>query len=328
MKDGEAFRPHPVFRNPDVMTVLPRWWSRLRGLEGIPLEARLFEVEPGTRILGRCHWQPRPTQTAALLLVHGFEGSSESHYMLGIAAKAWRAGLNVVRLNQRNCGGTEHLTPTLYHSGLFGDVLAVAHELAAKDGLPAIWLAGYSMGGNLALNAAGHPREDSPLFQGLKGVIAVCPNINPALAVEALERPRNWFYQRHFLTSLKARMRRKATAFPGLYDLRPLDAMRSLREFDDAYTAPAGGYASAADYYERTGARHVLGHITVPTLIITAQDDPFIPFAGFDLPAIRDNRHIRFVATRHGGHCGFLQHPRPDEDLYWAENRVVEFVCQ
>lgn len=319
---AQPFVPHLLFRNPDVMTLLPRWWSRRRALDGVPLEDRLFEVAPEVRILGRCHWQPDVTRHPALVLVHGFEGCSESHYMRGVAGKAWRAGFTVIRLNQRNCGGTEHLTPTLYHSGQCGDALAVAQELADREGIKAIWLAGYSMGGNLVLQAAGRAGTTLPALQG---VAAVCPNIHPALAVEALERPRNWIYQRHFLTSLKARMRRKARFFPGRYDLSRLDRIRSLREFDDVYTAPAGGFANAADYYERTGSRHVLGDIRVPTLLITAQDDPFIPYRSFDLPALRENPRIRFVAPAHGGHCGFIQQPRATEDLYWAENRIVEF---
>lgn len=319
-----TFVPHPLFRHPDVMTLLPRWWSRRGSIEGIPIEDRLFAVAPDATILGRCHWQADATRHPALVLVHGFEGCSESQYMLGIAGKAWRAGFNVIRLNQRNCGGTEHLTPTLYHSGLSGDCLAVAEELSARDGIEAIWLAGYSMGGNLVLRAAGGVGRGLP---PLKGVAAVCPNVNPALAVDALERPRNWIYQRHFLTSLKARMRRKAGFFPGRYDLSRLDRIRSLREFDDVYTAPAGGFADAADYYERTGARHVLGEIQVPALIIAAQDDPFIPYGSFDLPPLRENPHIRFIAPAHGGHCGFIQRPRPKEDCYWAETRIVEFMA-
>lgn len=305
------------------MTILPRWWSRARELDGIPCQDRLFEVFPGSKILGRCHWQPHPEQHPALIVIHGFEGCSESHYMVGLAAKGYRAGLNVLRLNQRNCGGTEHLTPTLYHSGLSDDFLNVINELEARDGLDSMYLAGYSMGGNLALNAAGHAGTS---HRSLKGVAVVCPNVNPALAVEALERPRNWVYQQHFLKSLRAKMRRKFTLFPGTYDVSGLERIRSLREFDDCYTAPAGGFADAADYYEKTGSRHVLGRIRVPALIIAAQDDPFIPFQSFDLPALHENPSIRLVASTHGGHCGFLQRPCPHEDMYWAENRIVEFV--
>ncbi|MEW6542532.1 MAG: alpha/beta fold hydrolase [Nitrospirota bacterium] len=305
------------------MTIVPRQRPCTGLLNGIPSEARLFPVAPETQLLGYCHWQPDRLRCRTLVLVHGFEGCSDSHYMLGIAGKAWRAGLNVVRLNQRNCGGTEHLAPTLYHSGLSGDYAAVVMELSAKDGLEAIWLAGYSMGGNLVLKMAGEIGTGVP---ALRGVMAVCPNIDPAACVAALERPGNWFYQRYFLRRTKARLRRKAAHFPGTFDLRPLARIGTLRAFDGTYTAPDGGFASAEDYYERAGARHVLGGIRVPTLVIAAQDDPFIPYSIFEAPALRANRWIRLVAPRHGGHCGFFQRSRAGEDAYWAENRLVEYV--
>jgi predicted alpha/beta-fold hydrolase len=312
-----------MIRHRDAMTLLARCLPRPGVIDGLPREDRLFEVEPGSKILGHCHWRPDARRQPTLILVHGFEGCSDSHYMLGIAGKAWRAGFNVVRLNQRNCGGTEYLTPTLYHSGMSQDFLTVARELTAQDGIEAIWLVGYSMGGNLVLNAAG---QAATSFSALKGVAAVCPNIDPAAAVATLEHPRNWIYHRHFLKSLQARMRRKSNYFPGMYDLSRLHQIRTLREFDDLYTAPAGGFSDAYDYYERTGARHVLDRIGVPTLIITSQDDPFIPYATFDLPALHQNPRIQFIAPPHGGHCGFIQRPRTDEDFYWAENRIIEFM--
>jgi predicted alpha/beta-fold hydrolase len=242
--------------------------------------------------------------------------------MLGIADKAWHAGLNVVRLNQRNCGGTEHLTPTLYHSGMSGDFAKVVQELSEKDRLRDIWACGYSMGGNLILKMAGEAGED---LGSLQGLVAVSPNIDPAACVTALEQPTNWFYQRYFLTRLTARVRRKAAHFPNRFDLGLLARVRTLREFDDRFTAPFGGFRDAADYYERAGARHVLNRIRVPTLIITAQDDPFIPFRIFSAPALRAAPMIELVAPSQGGHCGFLQRPAQHEDRYWAENRLLEF---
>ena len=280
-------------------------------------------VAPDSQILGHCHWQQNRQHARTLLLVHGFEGCGDSHYMLGIADKAWRTGLNVIRLNQRNCGGTEHLTPTLYHSGMSDDFAAVVCELAAKDGLHDIWAAGYSMGGNLVLKMAG---ETCGRLSSLQGLVAVSPNIDPAACVEALERPANWLYQHHFLTGMKARVRRKAIHFPNKFDLTLLSRVSTLREFDDRFTAPFGGFQDAADYYERVGARHVLGRIRVPTLILTAQDDPFIPFRTFMTPAVQANSSITLLAPEQGGHCGFFQRHRPDEDCYWAENRLVEWV--
>ncbi|TAL09149.1 MAG: alpha/beta fold hydrolase [Nitrospirae bacterium] len=326
MTSGIAgFAPHPLLRNPHLMTLFPRFWARPGLPSAMPAEARLFTVTPESRILGHCHWQPDPKRHPTLIVIHGLEGCSESHYMLGLAEKAWRRGFNIVRLNQRNCGGSEHLTPTLYNNGMSGDVRAVLGELAARDGLDSIWLGGYSMGGNLVLKAAGELGASS---QALKGVVAVCPNIDPAACTAALIQPRNWIYNGHFVRSLKARLRRKASLFPGKYDLSRLPAIRTLLDFDEAYTAPDGGYRDAAEYYERAGSRHVLGAIAVPTLILTAQDDPFIPYWIFDIPAVRTNSRIRFEAPRHGGHCGFIQRASAGEDRYWAEHRVIEFVAE
>lgn len=303
------------------MTIVSRFWPRPALLKGMPTEARLFTVAAQTQLLGYCHWQHHAKQHGTVILVHGLEGCSESHYMRGIARKAWVAGFNVIRLNQRNCGGTEHLTPTLYHSGLSQDLRAVLAELSARDGLGIIWAIGYSMGGNLVLKMAGEVRSELP---PLRGVLAVCPNIDPAACVSALERPTNWAYQRYFLKRLKARLQRKVALFPGKFDESHLVGIHTLRKFDEVYTAPDGGYQSAEDYYDRAGARQVLAAIQVPTVIITAQDDPFIPYRMFECAAIKANRWISLWAPTHGGHCGFVQHPRPDEDVYWAENRLVE----
>lgn len=320
---SDAFVPPPLLRNSHLMTLVAGYWRRGALLKTMPVEPRLFTTDHDTRLLGFCHWQPDRKSCRTVVLVHGLEGCSESHYMHGIASKAYRAGFNVVRLNQRNCGGTEHLTPTLYNSGLSGDYRAIIRELAMKVGLERIWLVGYSMGGNLVLKAAGELGSTEPV---LAGVIAVCPNIDPTQCVDALERPSNWIYHHHFLTSLKARLRRKARLLPGKWDLSRLDRIRLLREFDDRYTAPDGGYRDGPDYYDRAGARHVLGSISVPTTIITAQDDPFIPYSMFALPAVRDNPSIKLIAPRYGGHCGFFQPRRADEDRFWAENRIVDVM--
>jgi uncharacterized protein len=321
--DRREFTPAGLLRNPHFMTIVPGYWPRRALLDGIPTESRLFTSEPHTQLLGYCHWQPHRTACRTVVLVHGLEGCSESHYMRGIGAKAYREGFNVVRMNQRTCGGTEHLTPTLYNSGLSQDYRAVVQELARVDRLDRIWLIGYSMGGNLILKAAG---EAGSSEAALAGAIAVCPNIDPPKCVDALEQPRNWIYHRHFLVSLKARLRRKAALLPGKWDLTDLDRVALMREFDHIYTAPDGGYASGADYYERAGAYRVLDSIAVPTLIITAQDDPFIPYSMFTVPPIQRNPKIRVIAPRYGGHCGFLQWSSNGEDHFWAENRIMDFL--
>jgi predicted alpha/beta-fold hydrolase len=179
------------------------------------------------------------------------------------------------------------------------------------------------MGGNLLLKATGEMAESEP---ALAGTVVVCPNIDPTVCVRALERPSNWLYHRHFLTQLKARLRRKAALSPDKWNLNGLDRITRISDFDNRYTAPDGGYRDAADYYDRSGARHVLDSVAVPTTIITAQDDPFIPFSMFLTPSLHRNPSIRLIAPAHGGHCGFFQTRQTGEDRYWVENRIVEIV--
>jgi predicted alpha/beta-fold hydrolase len=318
------FEPHPLLRNPELMTIAAAFWPRrMPGLNDA--EDRLFEVEPGSRLLARCHWQAEPQRHPTLILVHGLEGSSESGYMLGTAEKAFRRGFNAVRVNQRNCGGTEKLTPTLYNSGLSGDVRAVVTELLERDGLPEVFAGGFSMGGNLVLKMAGELSDAAP--RGLGGVAAVCPSIDLAACADAVGQPRNFIYERHFVASLKKRMRHKARLFPERYPLDGMGRVRSVREFDDVITARFCGFRDADDYYARSSARHVLASIRIPTLILTAQDDPMVPYASFLDPVLQSNPNIKVVAARHGGHCAFIAR-FSGEERFWAEARIVEFCEQ
>ena len=204
-------------------------WGRRRQFPRLPAPVdRLFDVAPETRVLAHCHWQPEPARHPALLALHGLEGSSQAHYMRGIADKAFADGFNVILLNQRNCGGTEWLAPGLYHSGLTSDADYVIRELAAVDGVRDVIVAGYSLGGNLALKLAGDYGDAPPLQ--LRAVCAVSPVMELEACVRALERRQNVVYQWNFVRGLKNRMRRKAAIFPGRYDIERLDAVRTVRE--------------------------------------------------------------------------------------------------
>jgi len=303
------------------MTIAAAFWPRK--FPRLPASSpRLFDVEHGTQVRADCHWQDDPRMHPTLVVLHGLEGSSDSRYMLGCAEKATVAGFNVVRLNQRNCGGTEHLTPTLYHSGRSGDLRAVVLELIERDRLPEILFAGYSMGGNLVLKMAGEFGDAAP--KELRGIVAVAPCFDLAACADALGEARNFVYNLHFVRRLKIRMRRKARMFSGLYSLDGLDLIGSVRDFDEMITARFCGFTGADDYYARSSAMHLLDAIRVPTLILTAQDDPFVPFSTFEREAFRENPHIRMVAPLHGGHCGFISQ-ESGEERFWSEARVVEF---
>ncbi len=303
------------------MTIAAVYWPRRFALPDA--EERLFRVAADSQLLGHCHWQQeKPFDVPVLAIVHGLEGSSDSNYVLGIAEKAYQRGFHVIRLNQRNCGGTEKLTPTLYNSGMSGDYRAVFEELAEIDGFTQIFFAGYSMGGNLVTKMAGEYGAAVP--RALRGVCGICPAIDLAASADALEKRENYFYQRHFVKGLMARYARKASLFPEIYPREESGKIRTVREFDDAITGPCFGYRDAQEYYDAAGARKVVGQVRVPTLMITAQDDPFVPYESFLAALVEENPAIQFTAPEHGGHCAFISR-HGDAERFWAEARVVDF---
>jgi predicted alpha/beta-fold hydrolase len=308
--------------NGHVMTVY--CWGRPRAFPTLPEpSARHFDTEPGARVLAHCHWQIHPGKHPALIALHGLEGSSAAHYMRGIATKAYARGFNVILLNQRNCGGTEALSQGLYHSGLTADAAHVITELS-REGIDRIVVAGYSLGGNLALKLAGDYGGAPP--RALRGVCAVSPVIELAECVKALERRENFIYQWNFVRGLKARMRRKAEAHPGRFRLDRLSSIRTVREFDQHFTAPHFSFDGAEEYYFRASAMRVVKRIRVPALVITAEDDPFVPAEIFRDPRLRGNPHIKVIITKHGGHCGFVAAANGSDDGYWAERQIVRFA--
>jgi predicted alpha/beta-fold hydrolase len=319
----------------DTYTPLPRWsgghrmtiyaWARRRAFVALPpAEARYFDVAADARVLAHCNWQPDRHAHPTVLLLHGLEGSSEAHYMRGMAEKAWALGCNVVRLNQRNCGGTEHLSRGLYHSGLTEDPLFVLRELRDVDGLRTFGVAGYSLGGNLALKLGGELGRDG--FPELKAIAAVSPVMELETCVRAIERRENRIYEWNFCRNLQSRMRRKARAFPGEFDLTGLWKIWSIRAFDERYTAPHHGFDGASDYYHRASAMRVVDRLERPALILSAADDPFVPADIFRAPAVRDHPHITTLITNTGGHCAFVAPPNGD-DGYFAERTVIGFLA-
>jgi len=323
--NARPFRPHPLFRSGHAQTILAYTWPRRFRLRSLRAdEGRLFEVEPGVRLLVHCRWQTGGRhEHPTLLLVHGLEGSSSSVYVLSAGAKAFEAGFNVLRLNIRTCGGTEHLTPTLYNSSLSGDLRAVIDELISRDRLKSIFLGGFSLGGNMSLKLAGELSANAP--EELRGVCAISPSIDLAACAGAIGRRSNWLYSRRFINSLKRRMRHVQKLYPERYDLGGIALVRTIRDFDARYTAVHGGFRDVDDYYARASSLPLVSRIRVPTLIIQAQDDPFIPFDSFRDPSLAANPHVILLAPQHGGHVGFIADATEGEDRFWAENRLVEF---
>jgi predicted alpha/beta-fold hydrolase len=288
-------------------------------------ESRLLEVAPGIHVRCDCHWQADRRKSTTVIVLHGLEGSSDSNYAKGIAQKGLALGLNVVRMNQRNCGGTDKLAPTLYHSGLSSDVAAVVRKLQERDGIERFALVGFSMGGNIMLKLAGEWGSNAP--KELRCVAAVCPAMDLAASADALHEPRNRLYEIYFLRKLRQRMKAKARVFPNDFDLRRLRGITSLRDFDDKVTAYYCGFDGATDYYARAAAANVVDRIAVPTVILHAANDPFIRLTEATRAKVLANSHITFIETADGGHCSYLG-TRDGDDGHWAETQVVQFILQ
>ena len=314
--------PRRWLRSPDLQTIASQFLPR-RIVLPAP-EERLFTVDQGVQVRCLCHWLENAARRMTVLIVHGLEGSSESAYMLGCTQKALAAGMNAVRMNVRNCGGTEGLSPSLYHSGLSSDIGAVARAMISERSLERFALVGFSMGGNLVLKLAGEWGREAPQ---LKAVATVCPSIELSASADALHRFRNRLYEKYFLVKLKRRMRRKAGLFPDAFKEMRLTGLRSIRDFDDKITARYCGFAGAADYYARASSLNVLERIAVPTFILHAKDDPFILLLPRTRETILRNPQIQLVETKYGGHCGFIAEA-DGYDGRWAEQQVIEFISE
>ena len=306
----------PLFRNRHLETIVGRFWTSPLDESKWPTAERLFTTEPEVRVLAHINRQASGSGRATVLAVHGLTASSQAPYMRNFARAALRAGFDVIRLNVRNCGGTEHLAPTLYHSGLTADLSSVVEQLAPAP----LFLVGFSMGGNMALKLAGewgrsHPRH-------VKAVCGVSVPIDLASCARHLGLRRNRIYERRLLRDLLRTVAKKQSLMPERFSSVDLHGIGSIWDFDEAVTAPAFGFRDAADYYAHASSASFLPAVRMPALVIQAKDDPFIPFEVFDLSAFSTNADLRLVATEFGGHVAFLARREP---RFWAIEQAVRF---
>ncbi|MBI1354139.1 MAG: alpha/beta fold hydrolase [Acidobacteria bacterium] len=308
-------RPYrPLLRQGDLQTIIARYWPARWDEARFPTESRFLSTDEGVRTLAKIN---RIGAGRTLLMVHGLTACSEARYMLSLAQRALESGFNTVRLNVRNCGGTEHLCPTLYHSGLTVDLRAAVEQLSDEP----LYVLGFSMGGNMALKLAGEWGESPPAH--VRGVCGVSVPIRLDLCSRRIGEFRNRVYEVRFLRQLRATLALKKRLQPEIF--AQIDGARSssIWDFDHQVTAPAFGFQSAADYYARASSAGFLERIRLPTLLIEAEDDPFIPWSVYaGDPAFGRNPYVHLAATRHGGHVAFLSSQGP---RFWAEEQALRF---
>ncbi|MGB8432849.1 MAG: hydrolase [Burkholderiales bacterium] len=308
----------------------PPWW--LRGGNAQTLYAALvlrgprpsyrrerWDTPDGDFVLA--DWIDGPLRAPLVVLLHGLEGSSESHYaralMSAIRVRDWRG----VVLHFRGCGGEPNALSRAYHSGDSREVDWMLRRLRAIAGAAPLFAAGVSLGGNALLKWLGE--EGDAACEIVRAAAAVSAPVDLTAAGNALGRGFNRLYTRHFLGSLKRKTAAKLERFPGCVDGAAAARANTLREFDDAVTAPLHGFRDASDYWLRSSAKPFLQHIRVPTLVINAGDDPFLP--GEHLPAQDDvSECVQLDFPASGGHVGFVSGPFPGS-IGWLPERVLGF---
>jgi predicted alpha/beta-fold hydrolase len=278
-----------------------------------PEQLDYYRTEADVQVLAVRH-EPGGVARGNLVVLHGLEGSHASGYMLSMAAAGLRAGLRVHRLNMRTCGGTEALAPTLYHAGLTSDLRHVVEQLEGP-----VFLAGYSLGGNVVLKLMGEWGEGAPVA----GAVAISTPLDLMACCLRMQEGRNFIYSRKFIASLKARYRRRHAAYPEKFPLAGLETVKSVLEFDDRFTSKAFGFGDAANYYATQSSLGFLGRIRKKTLLIHSADDPLIPVRVYEQAGIERNPALELRLEKHGGHVGFLARAGA---RFWAEECAVGWM--
>jgi predicted alpha/beta-fold hydrolase len=258
-----------------------------------------------------------------LVVLHGLEGSSSSHYVRGLLARAGERGWRALAVNFRSCSGEPNRLLRSYHSGETGD-FAEALLRAARDSPSApVVCAGCSLGGNVLVKWLGEQGGRA----NVAAAAALCVPFDLGMCARALDGPdaMAWVYRTNFLRALKRKAVEKARRFPGLFDVARVRRARTLREFDDALTAPVHGFSGAPDYYAQSSSGPYVSRVRVPLLLLSSEDDPFIPVACLPREAARANPHVTLETYPRGGHLGFVAGPLWPR--FWAERRAIEFLA-
>lgn len=309
----------PFFSNRHLATLAGNFWPRDFRDNDFPGHFRLFQTEPSVGVLGYLQ-EPREAPRGDVILIHGLEGSHLSGYLVSLSQSLLVAGFRTTRLNMRTCGMTEEHCPTLYHAGLTSDLRRVI-EIYREECRGPIFLAGFSLGGNVVLKFAGE--SGSSILGQVAGVAAVSTPIDLGACCRHLRRLDNFLYDNRFVGQLKARYLRRCAQHPDRYSPEPLRNVRSVWSFDDLITAPHFGFGTAENYYATQSSQRFLDGIAIPALVIQAQDDPLIPFSVYSHPAFSANRHIELVTPRHGGHVGFISRGTP---RFWVDEVIRDWI--
>jgi len=317
---SSSYRPPFLYRSAHLGTSLP---TMLRRISPLPMKRQRLETPDGDFIDLDIWWQPGQAsgspETSTVVLCHGLEGNAQRQYMQGMARKFGQGGWNVVGYNYRGCSGEPNRQPYSYHSGATADLRLVLDSLQ-KENQSVRALVGFSLGGNLILKYLGE--DPGSVLPSLTAAVTFSVPVDLGACSLQLMRRENTFYQLRFKRKLGAKVRQKAVMFPDQVDPSHLEYARTLWDFDEYYTGPLSGFADAEDYYSQCSSRQFLPNIKLPTLLVSALDDPFLPGECYPRQEAADSEFFHLETPDHGGHVGFHM----PGGTYWSEQRAWEFV--
>ena len=315
MPSQSPYQASGFSRSAHFQTVIPTLFRRVAGIHW--LRERMTTADDDFIDLD---WLTSGN-TRLVLLCHGLEGSSDTHYMKGMARACAAAGWDIAAYNFRGCSGEHNRLARAYHSGATDDLAEVINHVLSKGQYQELALVGFSLGGNLVLKYLGEPNNSRP--PALCGGVAISPPCDLSGCCDRLDEPQNWIYQQRFLRTLNRNMVEKGDIVKQALGVDQLPKCRSVREFDHRFTAPLHGFDSAEDYYQKNSSTQYLAQIKYPVLLISARDDPFLNASCF--PSTDEvSDQLRLQYSQHGGHVSFIQ--RGSQGQYWAEQRAVEFL--
>jgi len=312
----KKFTPPRIQFNGHAQTILP---GILRRVRGVHYERERITTPDGDFLdldwsqIGGSH---------IVIICHGLEGETGRPYMKGMVKALNASGYDALALNFRGCSQEMNRTLRFYHSGETSDLDFVVHQVRNLHKYNKISLIGFSLGGNVTLKYLGE------LGSELKVDRAVTFSVPLDLYSSCMQigRPSNYIYARRFLARLKYKVRQKAKILPGQLQISKLPSIKTIFDFDDQFTAPLHGFENAMDYYNQCSSINYLSRIRIPTLIVNAQNDPFLPPECYPNGEVSGLTQVFFESPTQGGHCGFAT--ADDDHIYWSEKRAIDFLSE
>ena len=313
IKDFKEYKPAIIFRNKHLNTIYPTFFRKINNLT---FQRERINTEDNDFI--DIDWS-KVSSKKLIVLLHGLEGSSNGQYIKGMCRIFNKNNWDALAMNYRGCSGEINKTIRMYHGGATDDIEFLINYIE-KD-YEEIALVGFSLGGNLLLKYLGDGKYK--LNKKIKGAAAISVPCDLKSVMENLGRKKNLIYSKRFLKALKKKVMLKKMLLPNEISDEHLKYIKSLKDFDDKYTAPIHGFKDAYDYYEKCSCKKFLKDIKTPTLIINALDDPFLDKDCFPVDEVEINENLSLLMPKHGGHVGFSS---LSEEDYWTEKKVLDFM--